>query len=114
HNERLTAEARAQYAFLETITDTAPSLLVNVGTDGRILNQNRAAVVVAGVDDQEEVRGRYFWDVFIDPGERDEVIARFRGLAPEFPSAEYENAFTNARGEERVVYWRTAPVRDRD
>jgi PAS domain S-box-containing protein len=114
HNERLTAEARAQYSLLETITDTAPSLLVNVDTEGRIVNQNQSAVVVAGLDDEEDVRGSYFWDVFIDPSERDDVIARFKALAPEFRAAEYENTFTNRRGEERVVYWRTAPVHSRD
>jgi len=114
HNERLRAEARAQYVFLETITDTAPSLLVNVGIDGRIVNQNQAAVDVAGADDQEELRGLFFWDVFIDESERADVIARFEALAPEFPSSEYENTFSNARGEMRVVYWRTSPVRDKD
>jgi PAS domain S-box-containing protein len=111
-NERLYAGVRAQYAFLETMTDTAPSLLVHVDTEGRILNQNRAAVAVAGVGDQELVRGRYFWDVFISPGERDDVIARFRALAPEFGAAEYENTFTNELGEKRVIYWRSAPVHD--
>jgi PAS domain S-box-containing protein len=114
HNERLTAEARAQYSLLETITDTAPSLLVNVDTEGRIVNQNQSAVDVAGLDEEEDVRGRYFWDVFIDPRERDDVIARFNALAPGFRSEEYENTFTNDRGEERVIYWRTAPVHGRD
>jgi PAS domain S-box-containing protein len=111
-NERLYAGVRAQYTFLETMTDTAPSLLVHVDTDGRILNQNRAAVAVAGVDDQELIRGRYFWDVFISPIERDDVIARFRALAPDFAPAEYENTFTNELGERRVIYWRSAPVHD--
>ena len=111
-NERLYAGVRAQYAFLETMTDTAPSLLVNVDTEGRILNQNRAAVAAAGVGDQDLVRGHYFWDVFISPSERDDVIARFRALAPDFPPAEYENTFVNQLGEERVIYWRSAPVQD--
>ena len=111
-NERLTAALRAQYVLLEAMTDTAPSLLVNVGTDGRILNQNRAAVAVAGVPDEEEVRGLYFWDVFIDEGERQDVIDRFHALAPDFAAAEYENTFTNRLGEERVIYWRSAPVHD--
>jgi PAS domain S-box-containing protein len=109
-NERLQAELRAQSDELRTITDTAPSVLVNVGTDGRILNQNRAAFAAAGLDDQELVRGRFFWDVFIDPEERDDVVARFEALAPTFAAAEYENTFTNARGERRVIAWKAAPV----
>ena len=61
---------------------------------------------------KDEVIGRNYWDVFIDPVERRTWIERFEALAPDFPAGEYENAFTNARGEQRVVYWRTAPVRD--
>ncbi len=113
-NERLYAGVRSQYALLETMTDTAPSLLVNIDTQGRILNQNRAAVSVAGVGDEELIRGRYFWDVFIDPSERADVVERFRELAPDFAAGEYENTFTNERGEKRVVYWRSAPVLDEE
>ena len=113
-NERLHAELRAQYAELETVTDTAPSLLVNVSTEGRILNQNQAAVAASGAVDQEHIRGLYFWDVFIDPSERDDVIERFRALAPGFEAAEYENAFMNQQGERRVIYWRSAPVLGQD
>ena len=43
------AEARAQYALLETLVDTAPSLFLHLDTDGRICNQNVAAVEVAGL-----------------------------------------------------------------
>jgi PAS domain S-box-containing protein len=110
HNERLRAEAQAQFEFLRAMTDTAPSLLVNLDTSGRIRNQNRAAVAAAGLDNQELVRGRFFWDVFIDPSEREAVIARFAAAAPEYPAAEFENAFVNARGERRVIVWSMAPV----
>ena len=106
----LQAEARAQFSFLRTLVETAPSLFIHIGTDGRIRNQNMAAVEAAGVDDEELIRGRYFWEVFIDPQEREDVIARFRALAPDFPPGEYENSFTNARGEHRFVFWRSAPV----
>ena len=33
------------------------------------------------------------------------MIARFRAAAPDFPPAEYENVFTNARGERLVIAW---------
>ena len=113
-NERLNAEQRAQYAELETVTDTAPSLLVNVSTEGRILNQNQAAVAVAGAADQEHIRGLYFWDVFIDPSEREDVRERFRALAPGFAAGEYQNTFVNQNGERRIIYWRSAPVLGED
>ena len=66
-NTRLQADLRAEFQFLVTLVDTAPSLFVHLDLDGTILNQNFAAVEVAGEDDQEKIRGRKFWDVFVDP-----------------------------------------------
>ena len=40
------------------------------------------------------------------------MIGRFHAAAPDFPPAEYENVFTNARGERLVIAWRSAPVLD--
>jgi PAS domain S-box-containing protein len=111
-NERLQADLRTQYDFLTTIVDTAPSLLASIDGEGRIRNLNPATVEASGYDSEAEVRGRYFWDVFIDPSERDAVIGRFNAAAPLHPPAEYENIFTNARGERRVIAWRSAPVLD--
>ena len=111
-NDRLQAELRAEVEFWDTVTNTVPSLLATVDTEGVIRNLNAAAVDVAGYEDKASVVGRDYWDVFIDAWERDEVRARFAALAPDFPAGEYENTFVNARGERRVVFWRTAPVHD--
>jgi PAS domain S-box-containing protein len=111
-NDRLQAELRAEVAFMETVTNAVPSLLTTTGADGIVQNANAAAVEAAGYDDKQDVIGRYYWDVFIDPAERDDVVERFEALAPDFPPGEYENTFVNARGERRVIYWRTAPYRD--
>jgi len=111
-NERLQAELRAEVAFIWAVTDTAPSLLVNVGVDGRIRNVNHAALEAAGHATADDVTGRPFWDVFIADDEREAVIARFADAAPDFPPTEYENTFTNLRGETRTIYWRGAPAVD--
>ena len=59
-----------------------------------------------------EIRGRAFWDVFIADDERDDVIGRFAAAAPNHPAVEYENTFVNNRGEQRVIFWRSAPLKD--
>jgi PAS domain S-box-containing protein len=112
--ERLQAELRAQYRFLETIINTAPSLLSVVDTEGRIRNFNRAVEIASGLDDRASIEGRFFWEVFIDPEEREAMIQRFRDAAPSFPASEYENVFRNARGHERVIAWQTAPLVDQN
>jgi len=111
-NERLEAELRAQYEYLNTIVETARSLLVTIDTDGVIRNVNPATVEASGFPSYDDVRGRSFWDVFIDESERTAMIARFHAAAPDFPAAEYENTFTNQRGERRVIAWSSAPLLD--
>ena len=58
------------------------------------------------------MRGKLFWEVFIDEDERPAMEERFNQAAPEFPPAHYENAFTNAHGDHRVIEWGSAPVTD--
>ncbi|HET8741942.1 MAG TPA: PAS domain S-box protein [Gaiella sp.] len=110
--ERLQAEVRAQYRSLETIINTAPSLLSVVDTEGRFRNFNRAVEIASGLEERSRVEGAYFWDVFISSDEREAMIERFHAAAPDFPTAEYENIFTDAKGQERVIAWRTAPLVD--
>jgi PAS domain S-box-containing protein len=110
--ERLQAEVRAQYRSLETIINTAPSLLSVVDTEGRFRNFNRAVEIASGLGDRGQIDGAYFWDVFISAEEREAMIERFHAAAPDFPAAEYENIFTDAEGQERVIAWSTAPLVD--
>jgi PAS domain S-box-containing protein len=107
-NERLQAEVRAQYVFLETMVNTAPSLLLSLDPDGRIANYNTACERASGYENVEDVRHEYFWDVFVAPAERDEVRRRFQGN----PAGTWENTFVNRRSEEMVIAWSTAPLLD--
>jgi PAS domain S-box-containing protein len=111
-NERLQAELRAEIRLAGALAETAPSLLSNVDTDGRMLKVNAATLEASGYASEDELRGKFFWDVFIDPEEREEMIARFIAAGPDYAPSEYENTFTNARGERLVIYWRSAPVLD--
>jgi PAS domain S-box-containing protein len=42
------------------------------------------------------------------------MIQRFHDASPGFPASEYENAFRNALGHERVIAWQTAPLVDQN
>ncbi|HXH87079.1 MAG TPA: PAS domain S-box protein, partial [Gaiellaceae bacterium] len=110
-NERLQAELRAQVDFLETIVNTAPSLLMSLDLEGRIVNFNTATGHASGYANEEEARGRPFWEVFIAETDRERVRREFEGN-PDHPPAVHENTFVNARGEELVIAWSTAPLLD--
>jgi PAS domain S-box-containing protein len=111
-NERLQVELRMQNERLLTVMRAAPSLLTTVDLDGRIRRLNPAAVAASGFDKAGQVEGRFFWDVFIDPSEQEAMIGRFHAAAPEHANAEYENTFTNRRGERRTIFWRGAPIHE--
>jgi len=111
-NDRLQAELRAEIRLTGAFADTAPALVSNVDTQGRLLKLNPATLRASGYEREEQLIGQFFWDVFIDDDEREEMIARFAAAAPDFPPAEYENTFTNVRGERLVIYWRATPVLD--
>ena len=110
-NERLQAELRTQLDFLETIVNTAPSLLLSLDLEGRIANYNEACERAAGHDDPEAIRNQYFWDVFSSGEEREAMRARF-AASPDHPPRTDENAFVNQKGEELVIAWSTAPLLD--
>ncbi len=110
-HEQLQAELRAQFDYLETIVNTAPSLLMSLDPEGRIVDFNAACERASGFDDVAEIRQRYFWDVFISAEERDMVRNRFLENVEQLPG-EYENAFVNRRGEELVIAWSNAPLRN--
>ena len=99
--------------FLVTVVNTAPSLLVHDRSRGpdREPEPGHGRRRVAS-SDEEQIRGRHFWDVFVDEGDREALQERFRDAAPDFAPSQYENTFTDARGERRVIEWRSAPVTD--
>jgi PAS domain S-box-containing protein len=111
-NDRLQAKLRAQYDFLDTIVNAAPSLLCSLDRDGRITNLNRASRRASGYEDDDELRWRHFWDVFVGPGERDEARRRFEAAAPEHAATAFEHTFLNRLGDEVTIAWSTAPILD--
>ena len=111
-NERLQAKLRAQLQFLETTVDTSPSLLCSLDREGRIANLNLASTRASGYADQEEVRWKPFWDVFVAPEERDDSRGRFQAATPFHQAATFEHTFVNRAGKELTIAWSTAPLPD--
>jgi PAS domain S-box-containing protein len=110
--EGLETSLRAQYLFLEKITDTAPSLLINIDLDGRILNQNLSAVHAAGLVAEHQLRGRSFVEAFTDGTDENGDVARFLSVDANGPPSDLETAFIDVRGEARAIAWRAAPLDD--
>ena len=110
--EQLEGKLRAQYEFLETIVDAAPSLLCSLDREGRITNLNDASRRASGYVEEEDVRWQPFWDVYVAPDERDDARHRFEEAAPLHEATDFEHTFVNRAGEELTIAWSTAPIFD--
>jgi PAS domain S-box-containing protein len=86
-------------------------LTLSIEPSGRIISFNKAAEVATGYT-LEEIRGRVFWDVFLDEVDRDSVKAFFKNMQPEmFPNTS-SYAWRVKSGKQRVISVRSMAVLD--
>ena len=98
-------EIRRERDFVRAVVQAAPSLFCLVDQIGRILRFNKAIEETFGVTDDDPVRGRHFWDVFIAPEEVEEVRRNFL----ERPG-ENETTWRTADGRRVIVAWRVTEL----
>jgi PAS domain S-box-containing protein len=111
--ERRQAEAALQKErdFSSAVLNTASALVIVLDPQGRIVRFNRACERLTGYR-FEEVEGRCFWDLFLDPREVAPVRAVFERLrAGHFPNA-HENAWLTRQGEQRLIAWSNTALVD--
>jgi PAS domain S-box-containing protein len=117
--DRLGAELRARLDelqrerdFVATVVNTAPAFFCVVDLDGRIIRFNTAGELIAGVADDERVRGRPFWEVFAAPEDAEPARTQLLGAAAADGSTEIETALAPPGGGRRVLAWSSAPIVD--
>ena len=105
--ERLRLERdRAQHYL-----DIAGTMLLALDDHGTVTLINRKGCEILGRP-EHEIQGRNWFDNFIPPRVRDEVRAMFpKFLAGDGPT-QWENAVLTADGEERIIAWHNATLRD--
>jgi len=98
--------------FISSVLETSAALVVVLDTEGRIVRFNRACQQTTGYT-FEEVKGRYFWDLFLVPEELESVKAVFQKLrAGQFPN-EHENFWLTKDGRRRRIAWANTAMLDR-
>lgn len=97
--------------FINTILDTADSLIITLDPQGKVLRINRRIEEFSGYR-QEEVIGRPFWDFFLPERERPRVAAVFEQLASGSLVVRFENAWRTRDGRERLFEWNNTWILD--
>lgn len=99
--------------FISAVIDTAATLVIVTDRAGRFVRFNQACERLTGYT-FAEVKGRPFWELFIDPEEAERVDAAVgRVWAGDFPS-DNENAWILRDGSRRVIAWSNTALLDDD
>jgi PAS domain S-box-containing protein len=97
--------------FATTVLDTVGSLVVVLDTDARIVRFNKTCQRLTGYR-FEEVQGKYLWDLFIIPEEKDAVMGIFHDLRDKAYPNQYENFWLTKDGERRLIAWSNTTIGD--
>src|ERR687894_201522 len=85
--KRAEEETRQERDFSSTLIDTVGALVCVFDSEGRIVRFNRACELLSGYT-FEEVRGRYFWELFLLPEEVESV----KDVAREITAGQFPNS----------------------
>ena len=102
--EQAGREIQKREARFRALIETAPVVILMVDAEGHILEFNSEAERVYGRS-REYALGKNYFELFLEEGVRDQVVAEVRRILAGQPSRGYENAIRTAAGEQRVFDW---------
>jgi PAS domain S-box-containing protein len=107
--QRTVDRLRAERNFIAAVLETAGTLVVVLDPLGRIVRFNQACEQTTHYL-FEEVKGQYFWDIFLTPEEVEMVKKVFDHLrAGQFPN-QWENDWLTREGEQRRLAWSNTAI----
>ncbi len=89
--------------LLSAVLDTVGALVVVLNPSGTVIRFNRVCELISGYS-FDEVRGRFFWDLFPVPDEARGFRLLLEGLRPGEPR-DYESDWTTRDGSRRRIAW---------
>ncbi len=97
--------------FISAVLDTASALVIVLDSQGQIVRFNQACEHTTGYS-LDEVRDRYFWNLFIIPEEVEPVKAAFEQLKAGRGLLKYENYWVMKDGSRRQIAWSNTTLKD--
>jgi len=101
-------ELQRERDFVRGVVNAAPAFFLVIDYDGRIVRFNDTMVRACEIEDDDRVRGRYWWDVFLEPADAAEASELTANVAV----GEHQHRFRAPAGRQLVVAWSFAPVVD--
>ena len=107
--KRAEQELLRQRDFLSTVVNTAKSVFCVVTPEGAIVRFNTFCEQLTGIADDEDTRGRPFWQLFAAPEDAEAIREAFEA---DVPGVEHEHRWLAPGGERRLVSWSVTPLVD--
>jgi PAS domain S-box-containing protein len=98
------AELRRERDFIAATLHILDALVVVLDRDGRVVRFNHACEALTGYT-EEEVRGRFFWDIFLIPEEGQPVREVFDSLVAGQANLRFANHWVTKDGKRRFIQW---------
>jgi PAS domain S-box-containing protein len=105
-------EIEREQEFVATVVNTAPAIFVLVDAEGRIVRFNTTCERLTWYPDDDKVRGRPFWEVFVAPDDHEAARRVLASLAAGAPMVEQEMRWQAKTGEELVIATCSTPILD--
>ncbi|MBK1989333.1 response regulator [Sphaerospermopsis aphanizomenoides BCCUSP55] len=105
------ASLKKERNFISSILDTASVLVMVLDPQGQVVRFNRACEKATGYS-FNEVRGRYFWNLFLVADDRISVQAMFEQMKLRQGLNEYENTWVTKEGNHRQIAWKNTTLLD--
>ncbi len=109
--ERKAAESslKQERNFITAVNDTASALVMVLDTEGQIVRFNRACEEITGYT-FDEVRDRFFWNIFVIPSQVEAVKAVVEELLTTKSSNQYESCWVTKDGSRKQISWTNTPL----
>lgn len=107
------ATLKKERNFVSAVLNTASVLMMVLTPQGRILRFNHACEHTTGFS-LDEVRGKYFWDVFLSPSDRNQIKQGFETLQSSETPYEYESAWLTKDRRTRLIAWTNSTLLDQE
>jgi PAS domain S-box-containing protein len=113
HQKEIEAALRRERDFIDATLHALNALVLVLDREGRVVRFNHACEVLTGYD-EEEVKGRAFWDIFLLPEEAEAVKNVFATLVAGATTLEHSNYWVTRTGERKYIKWSNTILRDED